>query len=271
MLDLFIKVRFLDVVDILLVAILLYQFYSLIRGTVAINIFITIFTIYLVWYITKALNMQLLSSILGQIIGVGIIALIVVFQPEIRRFLLLMGTRYMSRKFSLHNLFFSRDYVPQVKTKEIARACYEMSKSKTGALIVIERNSALQLYAESGVILNALTTSALIESIFFKNNPLHDGAIIIVEDRIFAARCILPISDRTDLPPHFGLRHRAGLGISEHTDCVVIIVSEETGLIAIAENGQIQDNISLKTLMKRLEYAFGPRSEEYRYLNEKKA
>ncbi|MEJ5264523.1 MAG: diadenylate cyclase CdaA [Bacteroidales bacterium] len=257
MLHLFITVRFLDVLDILLVTFLMYQFYSLVRGTVAINIFVTIFSIYLVWYVTKALNMQLLSSILGQVIGVGIIALVVVFQPEIRRFLLLMGTRYMSRKFGLQNLFLSREVTPQIRIKEIARACNNMSKNKTGALIVIERNSALQLYAESGVIINATTTSPLIESIFFKNNPLHDGAIIIVDEKIFAARCILPISERTDLPAHFGLRHRAGLGITELTDCLAIIVSEESGQVSVAENGQINANVSLKTLMKHLNNLVG--------------
>ncbi len=252
MLNLFITIRFLDIVDILLVTILMYQFYSLIRGTVAINIFITIFSIYLLWYVTKALNMQLLSSILGQIIGVGIIALVIVFQPEIRRFLMLMGTRYLSRKFSLENLFLNRDVIPQIKIKEIARACNEMSKNKIGALIVLERNSALQLYAESGVVINAQTSAPLIVSIFFKNNPLHDGAIIIIEDKIFAARCVLPLSESTNLPSQLGLRHRAALGISELTDCFAIVVSEETGQVSIAEDGNLDINVSLKTLMKRL-------------------
>ncbi len=151
MLSLFINIKFLDILDIFLVALLLYQFYMLIKGTVAINIFITIFSIYLIWLIVKALNMQLLSAILGQVIGVGIIALIIVFQQEIRRFLLLLGTRYMSKRFSLENLLLAtRNIVPKVKTKAIARACVNMSKSKTGALIVIARNSALQLFAETG-------------------------------------------------------------------------------------------------------------------------
>ncbi len=259
MLELFITVRFLDILDILLVTIIMYQFYSLIRGTVAINIFIAIFTIYLIWLITKALNMQLLSSILGQVIGVGIIALIVVFQQEIRRFILMVGTRYMSKRFALQNLFITKEVRPQVKIKEIARACNNLSKSKTGALIVIERNSALQLYAETGEIINANTSAALIESIFFKNNPLHDGAIIIIEDKIFAARCMLPMSQSTILPQNLGMRHRAGLGMSELNDSFVIIVSEETGTVSIAEHGQLTFNVNLKTLFKRLENAFGHR------------
>lgn len=257
MLSLFINIKFLDILDIFLVALLLYQFYMLIKGTVAINIFITIFSIYLIWLIVKALNMQLLSAILGQVIGVGIIALIIVFQQEIRRFLLLLGTRYMSKRFSLENLLLAtRDIVPKVKTKAIARACVNMSKSKTGALIVIARNSALQLFAETGEIINANTTTVLIETIFFKNNPLHDGAIIIIGDKIFAAKCILPISQNLKIPANLGIRHRAGLGMTEFNDSLVIIVSEETGQISIAEFGRLIDNISLKELLKKLENEF---------------
>jgi uncharacterized protein (TIGR00159 family) len=257
MINLFITVKFLDVLDIILVAILLYQFYMLIKGTVAINIFIAIFTIYLFWLIVKALNMQLLGSILGQIMGVGIIALIIVFQQEIRRFLLLIGTRYMSRKFSLENLLTaSRDVVPEVKIKAIARACVNMSKQKMGALIVIARNSALQLYAETGDIINANTTTSMIETIFFKSSPLHDGAIIIINDKIFAAKCILPISQNLQIPANLGMRHRAGLGMSEHNDSFVIIISEETGQLSIAEYGQLTNNISLKALMKKLDFEF---------------
>jgi uncharacterized protein (TIGR00159 family) len=229
----------------------------LIKGTVAINIFITIFSIYLLWLITRALNMQLLASILGQVMGVGVIALIIVFQQEIRRFLLMLGTRYMSKKFSLENLItFGREPLATVKTKAIARACVNMSKTKTGALIVIARSSALQLYAETGEIINANTTSTLIESIFFKNNPLHDGAIIIIGDKIFAARCVLPITHSMEIPSHLGMRHRAGLGMSEHNDSMVLIVSEETGNVSIAEYGRISTNVSLKALLKKLDTEF---------------
>ena len=172
---LFITIKFLDIVDILLVSLLLYQFYMLIKGTVAINIFVAIFSIYLFWLIVKALNMQLLSTILGQVIGVGIIALIIVFQQEIRRFLLMIGTRYMSKQFSLQNLILTgRDSISAVKTKAIARACANMSKSKTGALIVLARNSALHFYADTGEIINANTTTTLIETIFFKNNLIFN-------------------------------------------------------------------------------------------------
>lgn len=257
MVTLFITIKFLDVLDILLVTLLLYQFYMLIRGTVAINIFIAIFSIYLFWLIVKALNMQLLASILGQFIGVGVIALIIVFQQEIRRFLLMIGTRYMSKKFSLENLItLGGDPLAFVQTKSIARACVNMSKSKTGALIVIARNSALELYAEMGEIINANTTSTLIETIFFKSNPMHDGALLIIGDKIFAAKCMLPMSQNMQVPANLGMRHRAGLGMTEHNDSLVIIVSEETGQVSIAEYGRLAVNVTLKDLLKKLDREF---------------
>jgi uncharacterized protein (TIGR00159 family) len=229
----------------------------LIKGTVAINIFVAIFSIYLFWLIVKALNMQLLSTILGQVIGVGIIALIIVFQQEIRRFLLMIGTRYMSKQFSLENLItIGRDSVSTVKTKAIARACVNMSKSKTGALIVIARNSALHFYADTGEIINANTTTTLIETIFFKNNLMHDGAIIIIGDKIFAAKCMLPMSQSLDMPTELGMRHRAALGMSEHNDSLIIIVSEETGDVSFAEYGKLTINVSLKELIKKLDREF---------------
>jgi uncharacterized protein (TIGR00159 family) len=257
MATLFITIKFLDVVDVLLVSLLLYQFYMLIKGTVAINIFVAIFSIYLFWLIVKALNMQLLSTILGQVIGVGIIALIIVFQQEIRRFLLMIGTRYMSKQFSLENLItIGRDPIATVKTKAIARACVNMSKSKTGALIVIARNSALHFYADTGEIINANTTTTLIETIFFKNNLMHDGAIIVIGDKIFASKCMLPMSQSLELPAELGMRHRAALGMSEHNDSLIIIVSEETGEVSFAEYGKLTVNISLKDLIKKLDREF---------------
>ncbi len=254
---LFIHIRIIDIIDIFLVAFLLYQFYSLIRGTIAINIFIAIFAIYLIWMITKALNMQLLSSILGQVIGIGIIGIIIIFHEEIKRFLILIGTRYFTRKFSIQNVLIGKTYSPRVETKEIARAVVNLSKKKTGALLVIERNIPLHLYGETGEILNANTNSSLLESIFFKNNPLHDGAVIIIKDKIFAARCMLPMSQNPNIPAELGMRHRAGLGMSEQNDSFVIIISEETGNVAIAENATLTTNITLKGLVKKLNDVFG--------------
>jgi len=255
---LFITFRILDAVDIILVAFLMYQIYHLIKGTVAMNIFVAILAIYLLWMIVKALHMELLGTILGQFIGVGVIALIVVFQQEIRRFLLMIGTRYMTRRFSLDNLFsWNVNAVHKVQIKPVVNACSTLAKTHTGALIVIARNSTLHSYAETGEIINANTTERMIESIFFKNNPLHDGAIIIIEDKIFAAGCILPVTEDPNVPVHLGLRHRAALGMTEHNDSLVIVISEETGEISTAINGKLTENIDAKSLTNQLVKLFG--------------
>jgi uncharacterized protein (TIGR00159 family) len=235
----------------------MYQIYMLMRGTVAMNIVVAVFSFYLLWLLVKVLNMQLLGNILGQFIGVGIIALIIVFQQEIRRFLLIIGTRYMTRKFSIENLFSYNMNSPQkVNIKAITQACENMSKTKTGALIVIAKNSTLQLYGETGEIINANTTSSLIENIFFKNSPLHDGAIIIIDNKIFAARCILPVSENPGFPSNYGMRHRAAVGMSENNDSLIVIVSEETGNIAIAEQGRLREMSNSKELTRKLEEEF---------------
>ncbi|MDX9771269.1 MAG: diadenylate cyclase CdaA [Tenuifilaceae bacterium] len=253
---LFISIRILDIIDILLVALLFYQIYMLIRGTVAINIFLGIFTLYIFWLVVKALNMELLSSILGQIIGVGVIALIIVFQQEIRRFLLLLGTRYFSKnRFSIEKMLMMKGdkYDTPVNIEAIVRACRNMAETKIGALIVVTQKSNLQLYAETGDIINAETSSRLIENIFFKNSPLHDGAMIIKNNLIYAVRCILPLTEKTNLSATYGLRHRAALGISEITDALVIVVSEETGKISFIFEGVITENISVVKLREILE------------------
>ena len=258
MTDLFIKIRVLDIIDILLVAYLMFQVYLLIRGTIAMNIFIGILSVYLLWIIVKALNMQLLGSILGQVIGVGVIALIVVFQQEIRRFLIYIGNQYFSQnRFTFEKVFpVAFTGPPPVRIKSIFKACLNMAKTKTGALIVIGRKSELSVYSETGDILEATTSSRLLESIFNKNSPLHDGAVIIINDKIVAARCVLPVSENPNLPPDYGLRHRAALGMVENTDSLVIVVSEQTGSISIAENGKIMANIDPKELSHKLEEEF---------------
>lgn len=258
MFDLFIKIRVLDIIDILLVAYLMFQVYLLIRGTAAMNIFIGILSVYLLWIIVKALNMQLLGSILGQVIGVGVIALIVVFQQEIRRFLIYIGNQYFSRNlFSFEKVFpVAFTGTPSVKIKSIIKACINMAKTKTGALIVIGRKSELSVYSDTGDYLEATTSSRLLESIFNKNSPLHDGAVIIINDKIIAARCILPVSENPNLPPAYGLRHRAALGMAENTDSLIIIVSEQTGTLSYAEFGKIRSNIDPKELSFKLEEEF---------------
>lgn len=256
LIPLFISIRILDIIDILLVALLLYQIYVLIKGTVAINIFMGIFSLYIFWLIVKALNMELLSSILGQIIGVGVIALIIVFQQEIRRFLLLIGSRYFSKnRFSIERLFRikTEKYDSPVNIEAIVKASRNLSEQKVGALIVITKESNLKLYAETGDTINAETSSRLIENIFFKNSPLHDGAMIIQNNLIYAVRCVLPLSENPDLPASYGLRHRAAIGISEITDALVVVVSEETGRISFVKNGDIDLNITPAELREALE------------------
>lgn len=255
----FISIRILDILDIIILAYILYQFYMLIRGTVAINIFIGIASVYLIWQLVKAFNMQLLSTVLGQFIGVGVIALIIVFQQELRKFLLMIGSRYFSNKnLSIENIFsyFSKRARPQVRINAIVKACENMSRKKTGALIVIQRNTDLIAYAETGDSIGALTSNRLLETIFFKNTPLHDGAVIIKGEKIAYARCVLPVSDNRTLPKHLGLRHRAALGLSETSDAFVIIVSEETGNISHASMGRINTEISSKELKQVLENEF---------------
>ena len=253
MLPAFIQVHIIDVIDILLVAFLMYQVYNLIKGTIATYIFITILLFYVVWLLVKD-NMLLLGSILGQIIGVGAIAIIVVFQPELRRFLVLFSTRYFNRagtSFDHWIAGFSQDR-PVVNLNAIIQAVINLSKNRTGALIALKRKSILDNYTDTGEILNSTTSSRLLESIFNKNSPLHDGGVVIIDDKICAASCIFPISDNYSLPQDYGLRHRAAIGLSEQTDALVVIVSEETGDISLAEGGKIK-TLDTKALLKILE------------------
>ncbi len=258
MLSAFIHIRLLDIIDIILVALLFYQLYMLIRGTVAFSITMGIAVIYIFWWIVRVMQMELLSTILGSVLGVGVIALIIVFQQEIRRFLIFIGSRYVEgNRLSVEKILNLRlESKPKVKVRSIMKAVMQFSLDKTGALIVIQRRSNLDMYAETGDVLNAETSSRLFVSIFNKTSPLHDGAVIVENDKVKAARVILPVTEKMDLPPEYGLRHRAGLGISEVTDSLVIIVSEETGQISMAENGILQKNIPSRLLRLKLEEDF---------------
>lgn len=252
------QLKALDIIDIVLVAIILYQLYRLLRGTAAFSIFIGIFFVYIFWLVVKALNMSLISTILGQVIGVGVIALIIVFQQEIRRFLLMVGNRYIKgNRFGFSSFFpeGGADTAGQPEAEEIVRAVDNMAAVRTGALIVIGRRSSLQGFSESGEKVDGIISSGLIETVFFKGSPLHDGAMLIQNGRIIAARCPLPVTDKPGLPARFGMRHRAALGISEVTDSFVIIVSEETGRISLADEGEIIEDISpseLRVLLQKV-------------------
>ena len=254
----FLDIGLIDILDIVLVAYLFYKLYQLLKGTVAINIFAGILTFWAVWWIVKALGMQLLSTILGQFIGVGVIALIIVFQQELRRFFLLIGSEYLSNiNLSIENIFSKiLKEAPEVKVYSIAVACINMAKKKTGALIVISDDSKLDNYSESGTLTDSETSAILLETLFFNNSPLHDGAVIIVKDKIYAAGCILPLSKSKELPNQYGLRHRSALGISEATNSLSIVVSEETGKISYFKNGKFYPEIKGTDLRKILENEF---------------
>ena len=254
----FVDIKIIDVLDILLVGILIYQVYKLIIGTAAISIFLGILLLYIVWIIVNALNMQLLSSIMGQIIGVGVIAIIVLFQQEIRKFLLRLGNKFNGRGSSfLNKIFGSKDAsIKLVELDELTQACRKMSETYTGALIVLAHTSSLEFVIETGDIIDAKINRRLIENLFFKNSPLHDGAVIIANNRIVAARCTLPITENPNIPANYGMRHRAATGMTENSDASVIVVSEETGNISFVKDGVIRTMSSITELRLAIEASY---------------
>ena len=235
-------------IDIALVAALLYQVYKLLKGSVAIKIFLGFLSLYLIYLLVQAIRMELLTIILGQFMGVGVIAAIIIFAPEFRKFLLILGR---SSIFSDDNVW--KDLLFFWRKKEntgfnispIIDASKVLAGSNTGALIVISSTVELKFYAESGDILDAELSKRLLISIFNKHSPLHDGAVIIHKGKIKAARCILPVTER-EVPAQFGLRHRAGIGMSEATDALILVISEETGQISMAKNGKVLHNLSFQ-------------------------
>lgn len=251
----FFDISIVDVIDVLLFAFLLYEIYNLIKGTAGIRIFIGIIAVYLIWKVVKALQMQLLSEILGQFISVGFIALIVVFQPEIRQFLLVVGNvriiKSNRRKFLFWKYRIENPLIPHIGS--IVKACKKMSDTGTGALIVITRQNELRPYIETGQPVEARISEYLLETIFFKNSPMHDGAVIISGHLIRAARCILPVSGNLGIPQRCGLRHRAAVGITEKSDAIAIIVSEERGAISYAWEGKLTEKVTPSELSKFLE------------------
>ena len=237
----FIDFSFIDVIDILLVAFLLFYLYKLVKGTVAINIFIGIVIIYLIWRLTDLLNMDVLSSLLGKFISVGFFALIVVFQQEIRKFLLLLGSNNFTTRRNVVRYFKFLNQTKQASNLNLNvlfDSCEDMVKTKTGAIIVLQRSNSLDFTLTENNRSSIKLMPQILESIFFKNSPLHDGAIIIEKNNIIATRVVLPVSDSTKMPSHYGLRHRAAQGISEKTDALVLVISEQTGKIVYVKNGE---------------------------------
>ncbi|MCE2707899.1 MAG: diadenylate cyclase CdaA [Bacteroidota bacterium] len=244
----FLDISIVNIIDIALVAALLYRVYRLLKGSVAIKIFLGFLSLYLIYLLVSALKMELLSIILGQFMGVGVIAAIIIFAPEFRKFLLILGRSSIFSDDSVWKdlLFFWRKKENSAfNISPIIDAAKVLAGSNTGALIVISSTVELKFYAESGDILDAELSKRLLISIFNKQSPLHDGAVIIHRGRIKAARCILPVTER-EVPAQFGLRHRAGIGMSEATDALILVISEESGQISMAKNGKVLHNLSFQ-------------------------
>jgi diadenylate cyclase len=251
----FLDFKITDIIDILLVAILLYYIYKLVRGTVAINIFIGIVIVWGFWKLTQLLDMKMISSMVGGFMSVGLIALIVVFQQEIRKFLLMIGSTNFANKrnFMKRFKFLKQEViVSKLDVDAILKACDKMSRSRTGAIIVIKRSNSLDFVKSSGDRMNVEINQPIIESIFYKNSPLHDGAAIIENNHITATRVILPLSNERNIPLRYGLRHRAAVGITERTDALALVVSEETGSISYINNGEFVPFKDLSELSNRI-------------------
>ncbi len=249
----FIEISWIDILDILVVSIIIYKLYKLLKGGVAVKIFLGVLIAYAIYLIVKASGMELLRTILSQFMGLGLLAAFILYQQEIRKFLQLLGKSSQN-----HNLI--TDWFSKTKTNAkselnlapIIDSIKIFSQTNTGALIVFGKTSELKFYAESGDTLDAELSKRLLISIFQKNSPLHDGAVIITGGRIVAARCIIPVSENDNIPAHMGLRHRAAIGLTEVTDAVVLAISEETGSVSIAYNGEIYYNLNKSELRGKL-------------------
>lgn len=251
------NVRIVDILDVLFVAFILYECYRLAKGTNVMRIFWTIVAIYVLWRVVDVLGMRLSSGILGGIISVGLLAIVVVFQPEIRKFLLMLGTKASPelRLRMIRRIFLRQPDVEEQKIilEPYIQACVHMSATKTGALIIFKRENSVDELVATGERIDAKVSSALLETLFFKNSPLHDGAVFVDGNTVVAARCILPVTERTDVDPNLGLRHRSAIGVTEQLDVVAVVVSEETGDISYAVDGEVHHGVSLVELSQALE------------------
>ena len=251
--------RFVDIIDIAIVAVLVYYIYRMARGTNVMLIFWALLILLIAWRVADALGMRLLGALLSAIASVGLIALVVIFQPEIRKFLLFLGTKTQLNESLWKRLRFWRRNIQTKSTvayEAYVNACMHMSQSKTGALIVFKRQNEVEELIDTGERIDASASSALIEALFFKNSPLHDGAVIAHGNKLLAARCILPVTSRLDIDPNLGLRHRSAIGVTEQLDVLSVVVSEETGAISYALNGEIHHDITpveLRQILERYE------------------
>ncbi len=248
--------NFADILDILLVSFIMYQLYNLVKGSVASRILLGGLAVYALYLLVSAFGMEMLSTILGQFMGVGVLVIIILFQQEIRKFLLVIGKATPFGEYSFLKTIWNKNSSSaenKHKITAVVEGSQEMSASLTGALIVFSRSSELKFYAESGDEIDAIVSKRLLISIFQKFSPLHDGAVIISKDgRVVAARCILPVSENDELPASLGLRHRAAIGLTEIADAIVVVVSEETGQMSIVRNGKIYRNLTSEEMTQRL-------------------
>ena len=253
----FLPIRILDLLDIVIVGYLMFLVYKLLRGSVAFNIFIGVLLLYLIYWLVGISDMNLLHQVLGQFVSVGFIILIIIFQPEIRRFLLLLGDTTIKQRSNFFSKLLQRNVEGEGSSNQeqinaIKSSMVKLSKEKTGALIVITQNPNLGSLANSGTRMDAQLTEALLLTIFNKETPLHDGAVVIYNQKILSASCVLPVSDNPNLPRRAGLRHRAAVGITENSDVASFVVSEETGKISYAHQGNLNQNISPEELERLL-------------------
>ena len=257
----FLEIRLWDILDIAIVGFIIFQVYKLLRGTVAFNIFIGIISLFVLWWLVQALEMDLLSSILNQFASLGVIILIIIFQPEIRRFFAIFGRTTVKGRLDVFRRIFSRQgqqgsVESEKYVRAVSTAMRRLSRTKTGALLVIAPNAETMEFSRSGVTLNAVISTPLLVSIFNHHGPLHDGAVVLSANRVHAAGCILPVSNNPTLPGTAGLRHRAGLGVTEGTNVATFIVSEETGKMAYAREGKIRFNVKANEIDTLLSQAF---------------
>lgn len=257
---------FAQMLDLLIVAFLAYQFYKLVKGTSALNIVLSIIGIYIFWKIAQQFSMPLTTEILDRIISMGFLALVIVFQPEIRRALFMISTptamKNRRKWWFMGRLKRRGTQRRELDITPVIQACMHMSQEKTGALIILTQLNRLPGTVATGERVDALISSALIENIFFKNSPLHDGAMIIEKNKIIAARCILPVTSNKNISTSLGLRHRSAIGITEQSDSLAIVVSEETGAISFCLFGNVTYNVSPTQLRAKIEEFFVERIDE---------
>ncbi len=254
----FLDITVWDALDVLIVGFLLFQMYRLLRGTVAIYILVGVVLLYVVWWLVRSLDMDLLSAILTQFVSVGVLLLAIIFQPELRKFLLFLGeSAVKNKRFQQFQEWFpllrDSNLAPSHVSDEVVRGLQHIRSRSEGALIVLSHGNLPENAYHSGVELEAKVTAELLESIFWKNSALHDGATFIENNRITRARCVLPLSQRKNLPGSTGLRHRAGIGLSEISSALIIILSEETSQLSIVNKGTIKKAVELKSIAGHIE------------------